>query len=477
MSDDVDLDTITANWTAEAKAKAFAAHDRWLNTASHAWYCPRGRACDGRPHEGYDYKHARGDQYPPAGTDWLVWAMLSGRGSGKTRTGAEWLRKISGRVERMAMVGRRGVDVRATLVEGDSGLIKACENAGIGYDWQPSKREFTFPNGSKVFGYSGEEPDSLRGPQHGAMWVDEPAHMPLIQDVWDNALLGLRLAGLPGGAKILVTTTPLPTPWVKTLVKDPGTRVVRTSTYANLDNLDPAFRARVLGKFEGTRLGRQELYGEILEDVLGALWHDYMFQSSTMDADDLERIVIGIDPAGSVSSRSDETGIVVAGKVGNEYVVLDDFTDKYSPNAWAERAIAAFQFYQADAIVAEKNYGGDMVRTTIENAAKHRGESVRVVVATAVRGKKLRAEPVVSLYEQKRVAHVRGLQSLETEMVQWVPGVGDSPNRIDALVWAITELDRRGGAGGIGVPRGPLTNPLQGLKRGPKHPLNRSIFS
>lgn len=648
MTDFDELEALTANWTPAAKAKAIEQYRLWIETERHAWYCVRGRSCDGQPHENYPYKHARGDQYPPAGEEWLVWAMLSGRGcvapetriydpstglhtpiadlcitpvnvdtfdgitetdgpaflkgydnlwrvtlsdgskitvtawhrfltpagwrplhtlgtndviagggvraedtgvvnplskvpsipgvsnghkvhyrsgkaqgednfrypvwqliesitwerfgafwdltvpgahhysaegiwnhnSGKTRTGSEWLRKISGRVGRMAMVGRRGVDVRATLVEGDSGLIKTCENAGIGFDWQPSKREFTFMNGAKVYGYSGEEPDSLRGPQHGALWVDEPAHMPLIQDVWDNALLGLRLPGLPGGAKALVTTTPLPTMWVKNLVKDPGTRVVRTSTYANLDNLDPAFRARILGKYEGTRLGRQELHGEILEDVVGALWHDYMLQVSDHEPADLERIVVGIDPAGSVNPKSDETGIVVAGKIGTEYHVLDDFSDKYSPNAWAERAIKAYQFYQADAIVAEKNYGGDMVRTTIENVAKHLGETVRVVVATAMRGKKLRAEPIVALYEQKRVYHQRGLQELETEMCGWVPGVGDSPNRVDALVWAMTELEHHGGWGGIGIPRGALP-----LRRGPKnpagaeHPLNRSIFS
>lgn len=474
---DLDLEAATGNWTAQAKAKALAEHERWLSKESRAWYCMRGRICDGQPHDEYDYKHARGDQYPPVGTDWLVWAVLSGRGSGKTRTGSEWFRKIAGRVGRMAMVGRRGVDVRATLVEGDSGLIKACENAGIGWDWQPSKREFTFPNGAKVFGYSGEEPDSMRGPQHGALWVDEPAHIPLIQDLWDNALLGLRLPGLPGGAKALVTTTPLPTAWVKSISKDPGTRLVRVSTYANLENLDPAFRARILGKYEGTRLGRQELHGEILEDVVGALWNDRMFQTSDHDPSELDRIVVAIDPAGSTNAGSDETGIVVVGLAGEEFHVLEDFTDKYTPNGWAERAIDAYRFFQADAIVAEKNFGGDMVRSTIENAAKHRKETVRIIVATAVRGKKLRAEPVVSLYEQKRVYHQRGLQALENEMVQWVPGIGDSPNRVDALVWGMTELDKRSGRAGIGVPHGELNVRPRVKAAGKLRAMSKGIWS
>lgn len=636
---DVDLQALTANWTPQAKERALQEWGMRSSVTRHYWYCDRGRTCDGHPHEGYEYKHARADQWPPLGNDWLVWAIFSGRGcvapwtlvydpvagehvpiadlaagmhvdtfdgpvelelpafrkgmeelwnvrtvdgctvavtaehkfltragwkklleldpsdviaggarrpnlmperphgvypeggaealtghniyyqtksartgatvlegdfvhpewvsidsigfshygeywdvtvpgahhyaaqglwhhnSGKTRTGAEWLRKVSERVERIGMVGRRGVDIRATMVEGDSGLITVCENAGIGYDWQPSKREFTFANGSKVFGYSGEEPASLRGPQHGALWFDEPAHMPLITDVWDNALLGLRLPGMPGGAKVLVTTTPLPTKWVKAIEADPATRVVRASTYANIDNLDFAFRKTVLERFEGTRRGRQELYGEVLADIEGALWQMEMFQS-TLQEEDYDRIIVGVDPAGSVNVKSDETGLIVVGQLGKEYHVLADGTGKYSPNDWAMKAIALYDVYRADAIVAEKNFGGDMVRTTIENAAEQSRTWVRVIVATAARSKALRAEPVVGLYEQRRVKHVRGLEDLEAEMCEWVPGKGASPNRVDALVWAITELaGGHSGIGVIGVPQGEV-NPNPGANTG-----------
>jgi hypothetical protein len=517
--DDFDIESVIANWTPAAKEKALREFMALTSVNRRAWYCDRGRICDGKPHGQYSYKHARGDQYPPPGSDWLIWAVFSGRGcvapatrvfnpstgehvpiadiptgfptdvlamdgvyqteggpfrkgfdelwrvqlvdgnqitvtaehkfltrhgwvplleldpgdliasggpsaqyseepfwthgphsgvktanlhnnhyrpdfeqfsgldkrgffsvprwseissityshhgeywdltvpgpnhytaegiwnhnSGKTRTGAEWVRKISERTGRIGMVGRRGVDVRATMVEGESGLIFACENAGIGFDWQPSKREFTFPNGGKVFGYSGEEPDSLRGPQHGALWLDEPAHMPLIEDVWDNAALGLRLPGLPGGAKALVTTTPLATTWIKNLTKDPAAKIVRVSTYANLENLDPAFRSRVLRRYEGTRLGRQELHGEVLEDVEGAMWSGEMFSVSDLEAGDCERIVVGIDPAGTNNRRSDETGIIAVGTKGDEFIVLADGTGKYSPNGWAQKTIDIYR--------------------------------------------------------------------------------------------------------------------------------------
>lgn len=404
------------------------------------FYCDRPRICDGKPHEGWDYPHARGDQWPPADNDWLLWEILSGRGSGKTRTGAEWMRKISSRVERMAMIGRRGVDVRAVMVEGDSGLIKVCERANVGYDWQPSKREFTFANGSKIFGYSGEEPESLRGPQHGAGWIDEPAHMPLIKDVWSNFLLGLRLPGLPGGAKVLATSTPLPNAWIKETSVDPRTRLVRVSTYANMHNLDPAYQQMLKDRYEGTRLGRQELYGEIIDDVEGALWTTDMFRYEGMLASEMDRIIISIDPAGTANRRSDQTGIIALGSHGRDVHVFQDETGKYSPNGWATKAIKLYQDLHADAIIAERNFGGDMVKSTIQEAAKLMGVEVRILVTHASRSKALRAEPVVGLYEQRRVTHARGMDKLEMEMAEWVPGKGDSPNRIDALVHGATEL-------------------------------------
>lgn len=434
---------IPDNWSPEAKQKALDIAKTRFAKSIQRFYCDRPRVCDGRPHEGFPYEHARGDQWPPGDLGWRLWLVMSGRGSGKTRTGAEWLRGISPRVERMAMVGRRGTDVRATMVEGDSGLIRVCERAGVSYDWMPSKKEFTFANGSKVFGYSAEEPDSLRGPQHGAGWFDEPAHMPLIDDAWSNFELGLRLPGLPGGAKALATTTPLPSPWIKKFAVAETTRLVRVSTYANIHNLDPSYQKMLRDRYEGTTLGRQELYGEIVEDVEGALWKSELFIYDTRLPDEMTRTVISIDPAGTANRRSDQTGIIGLGVRGRDLHVFKDATGKYSPNEWAMQAISMYRSLRADAIVAEKNFGGDMVKSTIEQAAKTMGEEVRVIVTHASRSKALRAEPVVGLYEQKRVTHAKGeLNKLETEMMEWVPGRGDSPNRVDALVHGATELLR-----------------------------------
>lgn len=444
------LEEITRTWPPEAKARAMVAFETRTRGDIEAWYCrPErladgtvvfGRNCDGDPHPGYDYPHARSDQWPPPGSDWFTWLIISGRGSGKTRTGAEWVRTISSRVGQIAAVGRRGVDIRQTMMEGPSGLIYVCERAGIGWEWEPSKREFTFANGAKVFGYSAEEPNSLRGPQHGAAWLDEPAHMPLIEDVWSNLTLGLRMPGLPGGARILCTSTPLPTKWLRELMKEDDTVPVRVSTYKNIKNLDPAFKKQVIAKLEGTRKGRQELEGEILEDVEGALWNADLLMRSEFPRERMDRIVVAIDPAGTNNRRSDETGIVTVGSIGDQGYVLGDSSGKYTPQGWADKAIDDYVLWKADAIVAEKNFGGDMVKATILSAAKLRGITVRVIVVTATRSKQLRAEPVVARYEQKQVYHNGTFEQLEIEMMTWVPGTGDSPNRVDALVWGLTEI-------------------------------------
>jgi len=442
-----DLREATRDWNPKDRERLAREVDARTEREIRHWFCTRGRKCDGQPHEDYPYKHARGDQWPPPGQDWLLWLILSGRGSGKTRTGSEWLRKIgvSGQVERMAMVGRRGPDVRQTMVEGESGLIYVCERAGVGYDWQPSKKEFTFTStGSKIYGFSAEEPDTLRGPQFSCAWLDEPAHFDRLEEVWDNLLFGLRLPGLPGGVKILATSTPVPLKWLDERIEEETSRLIRVSSHANRDNLDPMYFATVIAPYEGTRKGRQEIYGEILRDTPGALWKDDMFQIARVDHRDLDRIVVGIDPAGSQNKRSDETGIVVAGKIGDNYYVLEDATDKYSPNGWANRAIDLYQQYDADAIVAEKNFGGDMVESTIRHALEARDEIARILITHAARSKQVRAEPVVGLYERKQVFHLAGLSNLETEQTRWIPGKGASPNRIDALVWAVTELAKLG---------------------------------
>ena len=466
MVKDFDPEVIK-HWDPKTQLQAAKLLEKRLETPPQYWYCKNpGRRCDGEPHVGYNYKHARGDQWPPPGVDWFVWAMISGRGGGKTRSASEWVRKMSEHWPRIAGIGRRGTDIRATMVEGDSGLINVCERAGVGYEWKPSVKEFTFDNGSTVYFYSAEEPDALRGPQHFGAWLDEPAHMPLIDNVWDNLLFGLRLGVMP---RVMVTTTPLPREWMKKIVKEPDTAVTKVSTYANLSNLSPMFKKVVIDKYEGTRLGQQELHGEILEDVEGALWTSEMVVSASRfdrdkltglpwsgyDGEDFHEIVVGVDPAGSSTQRSDETGIVVVARIRETYFVLEDLSGRYSPNQWAKKACGALKKWNASRIVAEKNYGGDMVRTTLKNE----DPSVRVKLVTSRRGKLLRAEPIVLLYEQGRVLHVGALKDLEKQQTEWVPDESDSPDRIDAEVHAITHLMAKSSSGGVSRP--PMGTPIK----------------
>jgi phage terminase large subunit-like protein len=460
------LAELTSKWDPATRARAMESIRSRTGAERHRWYCQRGPSCDGRPHDGYEYKHARGDQWPPSlKKDWFVWFLMSGRGSGKTRSGSGWVYSITKYVGRIAGVARRGPDFRQTMIEGDSGLIKHCEFMGEKYGrdffWEPSKKEFTFSNGSKFYGYSGEEPDTLRGPQHGAAWLDEPAHIPLIEDVWSNLLFGLRLPGLPGGARALLSSTPLPTKWVKAISKDPRTVLVRVNTEANIDNLDETYRRNVIDPLRGTRIGRQELSGEILEDVEGALWHNDMIQLAndflvpaelwpTIGdfATGLDRVVVAIDPAGTANKKSDETGIVAAGRGGNEGFVLADKSGRMSPQGWARTAIGLYETLQADAIIVETNFGGDMVERNLRTD----GFTGRVIQSRAVRGKQTRAEPVVALYEQGRIKHVPELKDLEDEMTTWVPEEGPSPNRVDAMVWAFTDLFHVQREGKVGSP-------------------------
>lgn len=261
--------------------------------------------------------------------------------------------------------------------------------------------------------------------------------MPLIEEVWSNLRFGLRLGERP---HVVLTSTPLPTKWVKRIQAHPRTKVVRVSTYDNADNLSDDYLEEIREEYEGTRLGLQELYGRVLEDVVGALWRADWIHREPVEQEDLERIVVAIDPAGTANRRSDETGIVVAGKIGKNYWVLHDASGKYSPQAWATEALRLYRLYNADAIVAEKNFGGDMVKEVLTRAVPSAQEPPRFLIKTASRSKHVRAEPVVALYEREQVFHTGDLAELEDEMLTWVPGHGDSPNRVDALVWALTEL-------------------------------------
>lgn len=430
----------------------------------HIWIqVPDGWACavcevGGTSVDDWLWEHARADQRPPRWSDpWQTWVLSGGRGSGKTRTGSETTHKATKVTPRIALIAATGPDFREIMVEGRSGLL-ATAKPGERPTWEPSRKRLVWPNGCVGQGFSAEEPDRLRGPEHGYVWSDEPAHYPLIDEVWSNMEFGLRVGKNP---KVIVTSTPKPTKWMKTLIAHPTSVVHRVSTYLNAHNLADAYRRNVMEKYEGTRLGRQELHGEVIEDVEGALWN-YGIIDWVDDAPHLDRIVVAVDPAGSTDVRADETGIVVIGRKGKDQYVLADYTGRYTPDRWGNKAYDAYEEFAADCIVAEKNYGGLMVESVLKQAAKDRA---RIKLVNSRRGKALRAEPVVARYEQGRVHHVgkRGdLSLLEEEMTSWVPGTGPSPNRVDALVHGSTELGGGGGQASIASPSS-LPNPSNGL--------------
>lgn len=413
------------------------AHD-WVLRDHHVVACV---ACGVGAHviDEWTFPHARSDQHPPV-ADWLIWAQIAGRGSGKTRSGSEWTHRF---VEanpgcRFALVAPTIPDIRDTMVEGESGLLATARPA-FRPEWEPSKKRLTWPNGAQAFGYSGEEPDRLRGPQHHAAWCDEPAHIPLIQEVWDNLMFGLRLGKSP---RVTITTTPLPTKWMKETMADPEAIVVNASTYANIRNLPPHYARRILAKFEGTRKGRQEIEGKVLEDVEGALWTgDLIDNHRVKEAPELARILVGVDPAGTKTKRSDETGIIVGGRGENERsYVLADYSGKYSPNGWAMQLLHAYDTWEADAVVVEITYGRDMVIAVIEGVCREQRRPMpRIITVDSRRGKAIRAEPVVGMYERGEVSHVGLFDQLEDELTTWIPG-NPSPNRLDANVHLLTEL-------------------------------------
>ncbi|HEU4911415.1 MAG TPA: terminase family protein, partial [Actinomycetes bacterium] len=341
---------------------------------------------------------------------------------------------------RIALVAPTGPAARDILVEGESGIL-ACSPPDDRPQWEPSKRKLTWPNGAVGFTYSGEEPDRLRGPQHFDAWLDEPAHMPLIEDVWSNLLFGMRGGKAP---RIACTTTPIPSKWMKKLIADPFTVSVAVSTYANIQNLPEHFAKMILERYEGTRLGRQEIHGEILSDVEGALWDWTMIEKAGIEPADApvayDRIVIAVDPAGTSHNKSDETGIIVLGSADGNFYVLDDRSGRFKPNVWANRVTSAYEEYDADVIVAEDNYGGEMVESTIE-AASDSAVKPRIKRVNSRRGKIIRADPVVALYERNRVFHVGMFNDLEDQLTTWVPG-STSPDRLDALVHGIHELSQ-----------------------------------
>ena len=380
----------------------------------------------------YDWEFwARDDQLPPI-TDWQIWLILAGRGWGKSRTGAETVKKwVNDGVKRIALVAETPADARDVMIEGESGLLNIYPG-GEKPLYESSKRRLTWENGAIATVYSGANPDQLRGPQHEKAWCDELASWDYPQETWDNLMFGLRLGDNP---QTVITTTPRPIKLIKELVKDETVFVTKGSTYDNKRNLPERFYKKIISKYEGTRLGKQELYADILSDAPGALWN-YDIIKHIKEYPALLRIVVAIDPATTSNNDSDETGIVVAGIGPNGYgYVLEDASGKYTPSGWAKKSIALYNKYQADAIVAEVNQGGDMVESNLRTHDMN--ISYRKVRAS--RGKQIRAEPIAALYEQGKVFHVGAFSKLEDQLCTWEPGM-KSPDRLDALVWALTEL-------------------------------------
>jgi phage terminase large subunit-like protein len=387
----------------------------------------------------------RADQMPPAG-DWTTWLLLGGRGAGKTRAGAEWVKAMAlGRapmtsmpIGRIALVGETYADVRDVMIEGVSGLLSVHRRADRPI-WRPSLRRVEWPNGAIAQAFSSEDPESLRGPQFGAAWADEIAKWRHAEECWDMLQFGLRLGDTP---RQMATTTPRPIPLLRRLLSEPGTTVTRASTKANAFNLAPRFLDAVVGRYNGTRLGRQELDGELIDDRQDALFRRDEIERQRLDkAPVLARIVVAIDPPASSGRTADACGIVAAGlgEDGIGYVLADASINGARPTEWAARAIGLYTSLDADCLIAEVNQGGDMVATIINEVDP--GVPVKSVRAT--RGKYIRAEPVAALNSQVRVRHIGTFASLEDEMCDFGPAglsSGRSPDRLDALVWAMTAL-------------------------------------
>lgn len=386
-------------------------------------------------------------QHPPAcaqgGGDWLTWLVLGGRGAGKTRAGAEWVRAlVHGRAGpkagRIALVAETFTDVREVMVEGVSGLL-AIHPRAERPSWEPTRRRLEWPNGAVAQGFSAEDPEALRGPQFDAAWCDELAKWRHAQATFDMLQFGLRLGARP---RQMVTTTPRPTALIRALLADPRTAITRMGTAENAAHLAPSFLDTVVGRYAGTRLGRQELAGELIEDRPDALWNRAALEAAREDAaPEMTRIVVAVDPPASSRRTADACGLVAAGidRDGLVHVLADESAQGLTPTAWGARAVGLFHRLSADRVVVEINQGGEMVRTILAGI----DPAVPVREVRATRGKWLRAEPVAALYEQGRVRHAGVFPALEDEMCDFAPeglSNGRSPDRLDALVWAVTAL-------------------------------------
>ena len=382
-------------------------------------------------------------QLPPPG-DWRNWVILGGRGAGKTRAGAEWVRSMAaGPARRIAVIGETYHQAREVMVFGDSGIMAVCP-PGQRPKWIATRQMLVWPNGAQAALFSAQDPEALRGPQFDAAWVDELAKWRKAAATWDMLQFGLRLGDAP---RVCVTTTPRRQALLRKVLDRPGTVVTHAPTSANRANLAEGFLAEMAAEYAGTALGRQELDGVMLDDVQGALWQMGALAACQRDiAPPLTRIVVALDPPTTAHAGSDACGIIVAGVVmqgpvqdWRGYVLEDASLQGASPDQWARAAIAAMARHQADRLVAEVNQGGDMVAAVLRQI----DPLVPFRAVHASRGKVARAEPVAALYEQGRVRHLRGLGDLEDQMCQMTSagyeGRG-SPDRVDALVWALHDL-------------------------------------
>ena len=383
----------------------------------------------------------RPNQQAPTDRAWTYWLISAGRGFGKTRTGAEWVRAEVSTHRYVNLIGATADDARDIMIEGESGILAVCP-PWERPDYKPSQRKLIWPNGAQSLIFTADEPERLRGKQHEKLWADELGAW-RYPESWDQAQFGLRLGATP---QALITTTPRPTQVIRDLIANPDTVVTRGTTYDNQRNLAPSFFTAVIRKYEGTRLGRQELNAELLDDNPSALWtHALIDAARVKEAPaDMRRVVIGVDPAVTSNEESAETGIIPVGAkwMGDteHYFVLDDRTVSDKPSGWARATVSAYHDHKADRIVAEVNNGGDLVESVIRNVDRN----VAYSSVHASRGKTKRAEPVAALYEQGRVHHVGVFAQLEDQMCSWDPTLPSdqqkSPDRMDALVWAITEL-------------------------------------
>ena len=397
----------------------------------------------------YDWPFwARPSQCAPAG-DWFCWLVMAGRGFGKTRLGAEWIRSLvegpspltaaKGTPARIALVADTFADARDVMVEGESGLL-ACSPPHLRPVFEPSRRRLTWANGAAAYLYAAVDPEQLRGPQHNAAWADEIAKWHAGERAWSNLVLGLRLGARP---RVVATTTPRPLHWLRALAKEPSTVTVTGATAENRAHLAPQFLAEVERLYAGTRLGAQEIDGRLLEDTEGALWTAAMLEAARCTApppdEAFERIVVAVDPPASHGESADACGIVVAGRArdGTACILADSTCQGLRPTGWAERVAQAFERHGADRVIAEVNNGGDMVEAVLRQVAPH----LPFAAVHASRGKIARAEPVAALYERGLVRHAGHFEALEEEMCRYTGEMGEkSPDRLDALVWAVGEL-------------------------------------